>query len=202
MSKITAKITRQGWEYIRDRIAEILADELNAQVTMDYPSVDIDAQVWVERTNSFDKTELPAINVSLATGSWENKNQGSQDGTYIFNIDCYALAKTKGADSGDTLSAIKVQRLLGICRYILEDPIYKTLGFEPPFIMRTGCKDVNIASPPNEDEKNVAMGRITFSVTANEKNQLLVPKLIAGYKTQIKVNGTDEGYLYEGNQYP
>ena len=82
MAKINTIIQSQANEVIRDRIAEIIADEINNQIIMNYPSPDIDATVWVERSNSPDKTELPMIVVSLGGSTWGNKNQGSVDGTH------------------------------------------------------------------------------------------------------------------------
>jgi hypothetical protein len=197
LSKITTVIPPQAFEVIRDRIGEILTDELNNQSILSYnPALDI--IVTAERSNPYASTELPAINISLDNGQYGNKNQGSVDGSYVFNIDAYTNAKTSDAQGGDQKASIELQELLGKCRAILENSIYITLGFQNPFILRTICSAINIASSGANDAKNTMMGRISFTVTANEKTPFKVPALIDGYETQIKLSLTEKGYLYQG----
>lgn len=197
MAKITTIIPPQNYELIRDRIAIVLADEIDNQVVLNYDPY-IDVTVYCERTKTFDKTEMPCVNVSLANGSYSNKNQGSIDGTYIFNVDVYTNSKSTISQDGDVRSAFNLQRILGICRYVLEDPLYKTLGFSPGFIMTTKVNDFNFAVPENMDTLNHTMARLTFSVTANEKNTLKTPNIIDGYKTTLKIIESEKGYLYVG----
>lgn len=200
MPLILNVIPPQGFEIVRDRIGEILADEILSQVTKSY-NEDIDADVYVERSNQNDKTELPLINISLSTGSYDNKNQGHVNGTYIYDIDIYTNAKSTDELGGDVLAAMKLQRIMGVCRAILENPIYKTLGYEPGFILRTGCSDLNIAVPGagKLDTLNTLMGRLSFSVVIIESTTLIVPVLAAGYDTTIKMELTEDGYKYVGN---
>lgn len=200
MPLIVDVIPPQGFEIVRDRIGEILFDEISSQVAQSY-NTDIDAQVYVERSNQIDKTELPLINISLSTGSYDNKNQGNLNGTYIFDIDAYTHSKSTEDESGDVLAALKLQRILGVCRAILENPVYKTLGYMPGFIIRTGCSDINIAIPGagKLDTLNTLMGRLSFTVVLIENTELIVPVLIAGYDTSIKMVLTNTGYKYVGN---
>ena len=200
MPLILNVIPPQGFEITRDRIGEILADEISSQVAKSY-NTDIDAAVYVERSNQIDKTELPLINISLSTGSYDNKNQGHVNGTYTFDIDAYTHAKSTEDESGDVLAAMKLQRILGVCRAILENPIYKTLGYEAGFILRTGFSDINIAIPGagKLDTLNTLMGRLSFTVVLVESTELIVPQLIAGYDTSLKLELTDNGYKYVGN---
>lgn len=200
MPLIVNVIPPQGFEIVRDRIGEILFDEISSQVAKSY-NTDIDAQVYVERSNQIDKTELPLINISLSTGSYDNKNQGNVNGTYTFDIDAYTHAKTTEDESGDVLAAFKLQKILGVCRAILENPVYKTLGYTPGFIIRTGCSDINIAIPGagKLDTLNTLMGRLSFTVVLIESTELIVPALITGYDTSIKMVLTNQGYKYVGN---
>ena len=43
------------------------------------------------------------------------------------------------------------------------------------------------------------MGRLTFNVRALECTQLLDAVLVNSTKTEVKLNLTDKGYLYENN---
>lgn len=201
MSKITQVINRQAYEYIRDRILEILVDELDNQAIISYDA-DLEVNVFLEIANPLDKTELSAIVISLASGKYDNKHQGSVDGLYQFHIDCFTNAKTTAADAGDTISTVRLHKILGVCRSILEDPIYKTLGFVPPFIMKTFVGEINIATPNKEDASNTSMGRLLFNVVANETSKLIIPNLIEGYDTTVKIDNTGKGYFYQGENYP
>lgn len=200
MSKINHIILPQNYEFVRDRIAEIITDELHNQLLLT-GEYDIDAEVYVERTTPFDESELPAVNICLDSGSWGNKHQGSVVGTYIFNIDCVTSAKATKSGPGDTASTIKSQRIAGLCRSILEDPIYKTLGFTPPFISKTFCSDIKFGSAGSPDAKNIVVSRISFHTVVNETSDLIIPNLIEGYQTVVKIDNTSKGYFYQGENY-
>lgn len=185
---------------MRDRIADILYDELDIQSQLNYDT-DLDVEVLIECTNPIDKTEASVIIVSLASGSYANKNQGGVDGTYTYNIDVFTNSKTTESTAGDKNAALKLQRLLGLCRAILEDPVYRTLGFAAPFISRVNCVDIKIADTGRDDAVNTAMGRLTFNVVLNESSKLLIPNLIEGYDTVVKLGETANGYSYSGENY-
>jgi hypothetical protein len=197
VSKITIPIPEQNYELIGHRIAEILTDELDMQAILNYEP-NLEVSVWRERTKAFASTELPAININFPIGNYGNDHQGSSDGTYTFFVDCHTQSKDDENETGDIRANKKVQRLMGVCRYILKDPIYKTLGFAPGFVQRVSVQSITIAQPDQGDEMNGAMARLVFIVQANERNTLLNPPLIAGYETTVKMNESDEGYFYEG----
>ncbi len=198
MSKIIKTIDPASFEYVRDRLLEILVSELDGQYLLTY-DVELDnISVYLEKNAPVDKTELSSIIISLAVGTYSNKNQGSVDGSYMYHIDVFANSKTSPVKSGDTASSIKLQKIMRVCRGILEDPIYKTLGFVAGFILKTYVSEFNIAPGNKEDALNSSMGRISFTVVANESSKLLVPSLIAGYETTVKIDGSGKGYFYEG----
>ncbi len=200
MAKINRVIEPENSELVRDRIGEILIDEIGNQVQLSYDPL-IDATVYVERSMPFDKTELPVVSVSLANGMFGNKSQREVYGTYAFNIDVFASAKSTKDSSGDTTSAFVLQKIMGICRSILEDPIYITLGFKPPFISRVWCSEMNIASTNKEDATNTAMGRLVFNVLVSEPSKGYRPQLIDGYETVIKIGNSSDGYFWNGENY-
>jgi hypothetical protein len=197
MPKINHAIPTQAFELIRNRIGEILIDEIDNQVTNDY-NADIDCTIFIERDSAIGKEEMPAINISLASGNFDNKNAPSADGTYLYNIDIYTKAKDSDADNGDKLSNIHLQKIIGVCRYILENQAYKTLGFAPPFISRVKCNGFNIAKINSADAVNSSMAQLTVEVRANEVSALGPVRLLDGYDTVVKIGTSEFGYAYSG----
>jgi len=195
-AKITTIIPSQNFELVRDRIGAIIHLELSNQKVLT-GNDDLEGVVWVERGMPFDKTELTAINISLATGSYSNKSQGNVSGVYQFFVDVYTNAKTTDAQGGDITATFKLQKLLGVIRAILENPIYKTLDFTTPFIERTYVSDINIRAVGKDDDMNTAMGRMTFTVQCVETTSLLVVNTIAGWDTTVKLGQSDKGYFYQ-----
>jgi hypothetical protein len=206
MAKINTIIPEQAFELIRNQIGRILADEIANQVLIG-GNYDLDATVYIERFIPFQETELPAVNISLQQGDLAGQTAIQSDGTYVFNVDAYTYSKSEGAvdddpdpsntTRGDSLAFIKLQRLLGVCRAILDDPRYKTLGFAPPFINNRHVSMIGIQSPPNKgDMANCVMGRIVVSVKAPEVTDLIQPQLIEGYKTTVKLEASEKGYLF------
>ena len=197
MAKINNIIPPQNYEFVRDQVADILNDEIGNQVllTGDY---DQDAEVYVERNTPFNESELPAVNVSLDSGTWDNKHQGSVAGLYIINIDSVFNANTTRTEAGDTTASLEAQRMAGKVRAILEDPIYKTLGFVPPFISRTYCRELKIGSPNVPDMKNTIVARVALYVQVCETTPLKVPNLIESYVTTVRLGNSGRGYTYEG----
>ncbi len=200
MSKITNIINAQAFEIIRDRIGTILQDEIDNQSVITYDPYLASINVTIENKAPTDITELPTINVAVASGDYGNKNQGSVDGTYSYNIDVYTCAESTSSIRGDKKSTLYLQRIIGLIRYILEDPTYKTLGYNPlpvPIILGTMVSNVSFKEIDKDDSYNVAMGRVVFTVKANESNKLIIPNLISGYQTTINLSNTALGYFYE-----
>ncbi|MBL4810567.1 MAG: hypothetical protein JKY43_10985 [Phycisphaerales bacterium] len=202
MSKIVNVIQKRAFEIIRDRIGEILIDELANQVAISY-NEDIDATVFVERSVPFQAVELPCVNVSVTRGGFDNATIVNKDGTYTYNIDCWTRAKTTNDNGGDSLAMFKLQRLAGVLDAILSDHQYNTLGFVKPYISSTFVEELAIAEPKrNEDAESVMMGRLTFVVRVCEGVEKLEANLIDGFDTSVKIGNTDQGYIYSGNNTP
>lgn len=198
MPLINTIIPVQAFERIRDRIAEILLEELTnqAQLTGD---LDIQAKVFLERSVPFEKTSIPAVNVCFIGGTYGGQTAIHTEGnTYNYAIDVHHAAKSTQNDPGDSLSAFRLHKLLGKCRAILEDPRYKTLGFEAPFIMNRHVQRVDIADYKEGDALSMGMGRLTFAVRVAENADLIVPELIDGADTVVKLGNTDKGFAWSG----
>lgn len=196
MSKITLEIPPQGFELIRDRIGEILADEIAAQFAI-HNDPERNPKVFIERITPIDKTELPLVNVLYSRSGFSNNSAINSDGKNTYNIDVYTSAKTKIAKKGGAESMARLGRILGIVRAILESPFYLTLGFAPPFIMSTEVTTIEIQDPrDNQDAANTAMGRLIFVVDASEDVEQIQPVPAEGYDTQVKLEETEKGFVY------
>ena len=205
MPQITTIIPTPNFILIRNRIAEILLDEIRFQGVLSYEEWLQNIEVFAERTLAFDETEIPAINVMLAYGSYATKDMRQSDGEYEYYIDVYTKSPSSRNEGGDSKARKMMDTLFGLVRAILEDPKYKTLGYAPPFNCNVRIKsfEVNektkssfgLQSSPN-DSDSLNMGRIIFSVKAPEGNNLPTPNLIDGYQTQVRISDTDLGYQF------
>lgn len=201
MAKITKVIQPDNIEFVRDRIAAVLIEELGNQAQLTY-DLHLDPQVTLENTNAEDIVNMALVNISVAAGTYDNKDYRSVKGTYTFFIDCYTKAKTTQQIPGNYLAAQRLQKLMRLCRAILNDPIYKTLGFQPGFIYRVYLSGFDIRNMPGKnDTNNSAMGRLTLVVEATENDNLITPKLIEGYETKLNIGNSSAGYFWDGENY-
>lgn len=200
--KINKIITAQNIELVRDAVAAILEIEIDHQYFLTSYNKDLQAEVQLESNNPFiDKVDLSVISVSVLKGTFGNKHQGSQDGTWQIAIEVFCKAKSTPTRKGDVISTLKLHKLLGICRYILEDPQYKTLIFQPGFILRSLVTDELIYDMKMHDAVHVAGGRLIYTPQINESNSLLTPKYLDGYDTIVKLATTQLGYKFSTDQY-
>ena len=196
MSKITTEIPFQGFELIREKIGEILADEILAQFAI-HADPERNATVFIERIIPIDKTETPVVNILYSRSNYDGNTPVNSNGKNSYNIDVYARAKTKIAKSGDTQAMSNLTRILGIVRAILESSHYLTLGFVPPFVMHTEVTSIEIQDPKdNQDGANIMMGRLMFVVDAVEDTEKIQPREAEGYDTQVKLEETDKGFAF------
>ncbi len=196
-AKIDYIISAQGFELVRDRIGEILIEELANQFVLS-ADPDINCGISVERSTPYDKTELPVVNVSLFNGSFGKKEARVTEGVYQYNLDCFHSSKTKDQVGGDTISSKKLQKLMGLVRFIFENQVYKTLGYEPGFIGGVWFTELGISEIKEKDDAlSTCMGRLILNVKLGETNTLLTPKLLAGYETTVKINQTENGYYWK-----
>ena len=196
MSKILQEIPPQGFELIRDKIGEILADEIAAQFAI-HGDTERNPKVFVERITPIDKTELPLMNVLYSRSGYDNNSAINSDGKNTYNIDVYTSAKTKIAKKGGAESMDRLGRILGIIRAILESTFYLTLGFSTPFIIRTEVTGIEIQDPrDNQDAANTVMGRLIFVVDVSEDVEQIQHVTAAGYDTQVKLHETEKGFVY------
>lgn len=196
---ITQEIPSQSFEVVRDRIGLILKEEIaNQYVITNNPK--INANVFSERFAPFDKSEFPAVNVLLSNANYTKSTVISDDGDYDFFIDVYASGRANNENRGDYNASRNLQKLMGICRSILRSPYYKNLGLSTPCIGSTQVVSMQVMEPKNnQDGTNAIWGRLVLKVKLGETVELQEAVSIGGWKTKVKLNLTDKGYLYEIN---
>jgi hypothetical protein len=202
MGKINKEIMSCGFEVVRDQLANVIAYELFGQFQLSYDP-HINAEVLIEDIDPVDQTGLPTVNVSFAGGPYDNKDfAGNSRGTYTYQVDVYTHAKTKQNMAGDYSTSMRLQKILRIIRYVVDNPIYKTLGFSPPFIERVRVARIDIGNAPgNNDAVNSMMGRLTVEVVLRESIDLIIPSLIAGFDTVAMIGNSNRGYFYSNDNY-
>jgi hypothetical protein len=202
---INTLIGQQKFELIRDRIAEILSTEIANQATLeDHESWTENFNVWLERTAPFDKSELPCVNVSLSNGEFDNyKATGDNDGNYQFDIDVFTKSVYTTTENGDTKSTVLLHRILGVCKTILTNEQYKSLGFESKFIGNRNVGSIQIADPNSmrreKETESIRLGRLVFRVKCNETNTTAIPTDLDSYATTVRLYNTAQGYFYSTN---
>jgi hypothetical protein len=193
MSEINGIIPSQSFELVRDQIGAILFTEFDKQAELTY-NPDLEVEVWVERFVPFDRKELPAINVMLATGNYDGDTVAQSDGTYTYLIDFHARAKTNNDGKGDNLALLKLQKMIGIARAIIMNPKYRTLGFAAPFVMSRRVTGFEIANPDSANADSVVWGRMKVVVQVPETTELIDASLIEGFDTTVELEYSEKGY--------
>jgi hypothetical protein len=195
---ITTPIPYSNVELCRDKIAIILKQNLDLQYQYNYnPDAQVD-KVLIEASNPNDFTELSLVEVGIDNVSYSDKNYtGAVTASAVINVDVSVKSATSAGTKGDSASRVKCTRLLNLCRYILEDPIYKTLGFEPNgFINGVSVDSIGMADPEKYDTQNVSIGRLVFNVIVTENNSLISGVSLLEAETQVYIGETEEGFKY------
>lgn len=203
---IPVLIPEVGFEKIRDRIALILMQEFENQV-YEFSNENCDGvNFFAERTAPMDKTESPYINISTFKGDYSNKDVEFVDGTYQYVIDVCCGSKKIGNTPADQAANFKVQKLIGIVRYILEHPDYTTLLFDRPFIEHTMLTKFQIyrpeMAPDKADSFSFAIGQAIFSVRCGEVTTPGEGNVTEGQDTVAMIGLTGKGFQYGGASDP
>lgn len=198
MSKLTLPIPLQSFELVRDRIFSILVLEFQSLFLLTNDEI-YKNNLFLERSKtSFDETELPAINVNFAGGKLADKAMIAEVGVYTFNIDVYVNENSTDTDYiADTKSAIKLQRILGICRSILGSSLYFRLGFVNNFIHWVHNDSISIADPTKYDLGTVMMGRLSVSVKCTEISENASATILNSSETLVRLENSNIGYSWE-----
>lgn len=198
MALINGIIPQQSFELAENAIGSILTTELANQFVLT-ANAKMNATVHKERVVPFDvKTAYPAINVKFDGGDYSNKDMTLTDGLYKYYIVAYVSANSTSSTDGDKEANINLQRLLGICRAILENPVYNNLNLSRPFVKNTyiGAIKVGVTDETLGAENSVC-GYLEFYVKVPEYVLLKNAEELLSSFTQVKLYETDEGFQWE-----
>lgn len=197
MSLIDGIIPKQAFETARDLIGAILFTELTAQKTRQNFSEPVN--VFTGRSTPFNHSEKVMVNVLVDSANYTNNHQAGTHGNTNFFIDIYVSAKEKEDQIGGNASTQLRDKFLGMCRFILQDHHYKTLGLPMNgCVMGTAVDNFENYEPKtNQDAAFVKMSRMTFSVRLNETQSLWDGININTIFTDVKLDLTELGYIYE-----
>ena len=200
---IDIEIPEQNFELIRNAVASILGIEFAAQFVITSNPL-FNAGIWIERFIPFDKEELPAIKVYFINSSYKNNTFGSSKGECKIHVEVTVNAKDSSSAGGDKTASLNCQFLMGKIRYILSNPLYRTLGFSVPgFIAGREITDMNVSVPDkNQDGLHTIAGNLILNVRYEENNGDLKSVLGAIYSSQIKIDETEKGYKLEIDNTP
>ena len=189
-------IPQQVFEAIHNRIGEILTEELEKQSilasdpTLIFP-------IFKERDIPFNDSELPAMNVMFDESEYDMQTQVQHTGDYQYVIELAANGKSNDEKFGDTLTMNQVQRVLGICREIIMNPKFTTLGFPKPLIENRKVIGMRFGKPVRQDSSHTILGRMMIRVKAVESAQLNTADLIQGIDTTVFLYETENGYQWK-----
>jgi hypothetical protein len=196
MGLINQEILPQGFELVRDRIAEILIEEISDQVNLFYQT-ELECEIFVERATPVDKSELAVVNVLFAGGNLEQENIKDGSILYQYNVDIYTNSKTNFSNSADNRAAVKAHKLLGVCRSILKNPVYRTLAFAPgSLVSRVQVRQISINENNAQDANSTYMARLGVFVLLTEVVGLIEAQNIEGYNAVVKISNGERGYKY------
>lgn len=208
--KLNYTIPASNFESVRDRIATILKEEMDNQALLrgtpqtpplpNIPNTDYTANFYTERFTPIGKEEGNVITVDLDGGSLDNQTPITQSFECRFNIDIFTGAKHTLTGEGYYNSAVKLHRLAGLVRHILQSPYYDRLLFSDGIIERRSVSQIQFAKVNDEqDATHTRMARIILTVRMIESSNQITPITAAGYDTIINIAETELGYLLTYN---
>ena len=151
MPLINDAIPQQQFELIRDKIAAILTVEIANQYSLTGENA-LDTTIWLERFVPFSQAELPGVVISLDSCDYITNSTIHSQGEYTFFIDVYTKAKNTDSERAYLTALKDLHRVLGVIRYILEDPQYRALEFPRPSVSRTEVEGFVISDPKNNQD--------------------------------------------------
>ena len=199
MAEITEIIPEQGFEIVLRQLGTILTIELENQKTLQ--SFDEPISVYNSRTEPFNESEELMINVLLDSSNYSNLTQVSADGETVYNIDICCTGKSSEFKNGGSDSQIRLNKFVGMIRYILSSPKYQTLGLGGSLIGNrrvTGFD--NFDSPNKQGAAFVRVARISFTAVIHECQESFSGVELLGTDTDVKLDLTELGYKYQYNK--
>lgn len=202
---ISSLIDKQdSFEIVRDKIAQILAEETASQQALAF-AAGKDPELWklriyTERSSAFEQFLNDPVDFSPLVNVWYDSstfNKSSSDtirrqkADGIYNIDCYGYGQSSsnnaGHLSGDEVAAKTAQRALRLVRNILMAAQYTYLDLRG-LVWDRWPQSITVFQPQFDSApvQNIVAGRVTFAVGFNEISPQVEPTILESVNVQIK----------------
>lgn len=191
-------IQEQNFERITRSIGTILNDEIQNQITLQ--SLTDSVVILTEIMRPYDKSEDVRINVSVNTIDFSDTTEKDAIGKATYYIDCYVNADETAMRTGAEGARFKLQRYLGMCRYILQSTKHQRLGFDRGIINTITVTNMQFEDTYGlQDGSFARMGRLTVDIRYNENQDLWLPVNLEGTSTSVSLEGSNRNYELELN---
>ena len=202
-ARINTQIPRSKFELVRDQLGAVLLVEIGKQKQLDATLV-APSVIFIERTVPFDaKSEFPAINVRYTSGAIDVSSREINQAHYLhtYSIEVMYAAKSSTAANGDQNASVRLQRMMGIIRSILQSPTYNMLGFTPPFAKRAWVNHMEVfESMDFQNDTNQINGRIEYCIELPESGMITATGApLNEITTTVTLNESDKGYFWDYN---
>ncbi len=229
MSEITDILGYSNFELIRSQIAFILADELAKQKELNVAALALEivkpepdpilielyelniacipSKVWMERFRRPSEEDFPMLNVVFINAPLDElQSHSTQIGIDRYQIEVFQMARDskEGAErvTGDVHASKKAQRLLALCRLILMDRNYESLGF-PGLVGYRQVREISMAQPDTgtDNSFNAVGGKLDVLVKIGEYVTDLTGNPLYINLTNMKLED-EKGYHFEIDNTP
>jgi hypothetical protein len=193
-AKLTYQIPSSNFETVRDQIGSILKLELDNQSVLCGDS-DLTAEVYVNRFTPVDKSEGNVIIIKPESCKLDGQTPVSQSNETVYNVDIFTNARESASMEGHRRSSVKLERLAGMIRHIIQSPHYDRLGLANGIIEHREISQIRFAQVNDEQDSEFSrMARVDVTVHMNENQNGIEPVIAAGYDTIMKIELTEKGH--------
>ena len=202
MPIINTIIQPRSWILVRDRIGQILKDELANQAAITYNDY-INCDVYVERWSPVNLNECidtSVVIVGIESIKPENSTWIDRDDVVQYSIVTTTAMAASPTNGGDVNAMMRNQEITGIIDGILTHPEYITLAFPKPFIIRSKVVDIKFGMQNRQESAGMVSSVVTLEVSFDQSEPESTTTPLSESLTSVKINDTENGYKYEFNQ--
>ncbi len=196
MAQINEIVGKDYFQLCRDNIATIFLDELPNQATLQANQDLSFSKIWCDRKRPFNSSEIPAINLSIESVNYGPKNSGQREANLIFTIDVYDSKVSTIDGDADELLSESTWQIARTIQYILDNPIYATLGLSP-YVMHTEIQSIEGGQVGETEDNRCSILRIKFAVKTMSILQGATPIPYSQLATVSKLAQTEQGFIYQ-----
>jgi len=196
MAVISTTVTADLFQQIRDKIASILLDELDNQATLQDNTALSFEKIWMERSRPFNLSEIPAINLSIASVNYNDKFRGQRNVDATYTIDVYDYKVYTDDEDAEQVVTESNWNLIRNIQYILDHSAYANLQLKP-YIFHTEVTGVDSGQGELTDGSRCGILRLKFTVKTISTLDGVAPIDLSQLNTTVTIEQTNKGYYYQ-----